>query len=44
MFHAKRTLAVKITSMLVIFFLVALTAIGLTLFVSHGNSKVPRRF
>ncbi|MCP5241338.1 MAG: type IV pili methyl-accepting chemotaxis transducer N-terminal domain-containing protein [Zoogloeaceae bacterium] len=34
MFHAKRTLAVKITSMLVIFFLVALTAIGLTLFVS----------
>ncbi len=34
MFHVKRTLSVKITAILVIFFLVALTAIGLTLFVS----------
>ncbi len=34
MLHAKRTLSVKITAMLVVFFLVALTAIGLTLFVS----------
>ncbi|MDD2873077.1 MAG: type IV pili methyl-accepting chemotaxis transducer N-terminal domain-containing protein [Azoarcus sp.] len=34
MFHAKRILAVKITTMLMVFFLVALTAIGLTLFIS----------
>ncbi len=34
MFHANRTLTAKITAILVIFFLVAVTAIGLTLFVS----------
>ena len=34
MLHAKQTLSVKITTMLLVFFLVALTAIGLTLYVS----------
>ena len=34
MLHVKWTLAAKITTMLMIFFLVALTAIGMTLFVS----------